>query len=169
MYFHTDSLLDYYHNPDEISHDNIYVLVDKKGDKSIKMSEDIHEPYNCSNSKYQKLLSPFCESSQAGLSWIATFLGYAFDGGVKSERILLSLAKVTRFAPLVVNLFRLIENRPLKALNILAITSPLFTLFRSMFPPVIKDTNVFEYTLNFYHFLAWYKTMDMLNFSKLIP
>ena len=72
-----------------------------------------------------------------------------YYGGPKSEHILLSLAKITRFAPLVVNLYRLIENRSLNILNILAITAPLFTLFRSMLPDHIKNENVFEYTLNF--------------------
>lgn len=167
VYFHTDSLLDYYYNPDEISHDNIYVLVEKKGDKLIQMSEDIPEPCNCSNSKYRKLLSPFCESSPAGLSQIAAFLGYAFHDGVKSERILLSLAKLTRFAPLVVNFLRLIEKRPLKALNILAITSPIFTLFRSMLPPAIKDANVFEYTLNFLSLFSLIQDNEYLKFFEI--
>ena len=89
-----------------------------------------------------------------------------FHGGLKSEHILLALAKVTRFAPLVVNLYRLIENRPICALNILAITAPLFTLFRSILPNEVQNENVFEYTLNFLSLFEGITNTEFLKFIE---
>ena len=98
---------------------------------------------------------------------IASFLGYMYHGGLKSEHILLVLAKVTRFAPLVVNLYRLIEKRPITYLNILAITAPLYTLFRSMLPTKVKNEDVFEYTLNFMSIFDMTLTNEYLKIFEL--
>ncbi|KAK8865515.1 hypothetical protein M9Y10_011071 [Tritrichomonas musculus] len=149
VHFKSGTLLDYYVNPDNVAFDNIYVIVTQKGEGLYSYDDTVKNPCSCSTAESKKILSPICKSSISGLTQIASFIGYMFYGGPKSEHILLSLAKVTRFAPLVVNLYRLIENRPLICLNILAITAPLFTLFRSMLPKDVKNENVFEYTLNF--------------------
>lgn len=164
--FNSGIILDYYSNPEKIEYDYLYVLVIKKPKFADDINEEITEPCSCSDDKRKEILSPFCQSSINGLTQISAFLGYLYYGGYESEHILLSLAKITRFAPLVVNIYRLIEKRPLNILNILSITSPLFTLFRAMLPPNVEDENVFEYTLNFLTIFKSIKNSEYLKFIE---
>lgn len=138
VHFCSGTLAEYYTNPSQIAFDNIYVIVTKPAKKNYSIYDEIDEPCSCLNTQRKEILSPLYKSSIDGLTQIASFLGYMFHGGQKRENILISLAKITRFAPLVVNLYRLIENRKLNALNILAITAPLFTLFRSVLQNNVK-------------------------------
>lgn len=167
VHFKTGTLFEFYTNPEDIAFDYIYVIVTKKTENHYSIDDIIEEPCSCSNAQRNEILSPLCQSTASGLSQIATFLGYVYYGGLKSEQILLSLAKITRFAPLVVNLYRLIRNRPLNTLNILAITAPLFTLFRSILPDEVKNENVFEYTLNFLSAFDVINNSEYLKFIEL--
>lgn len=167
VHYKSKTLLDYYINPDNIAFDHIYVIVTKNAENSYSIDDEIKEPCDCSTSPAKEILSPNCKSSSSGLSQIAAFLGYMFHSGLNSEHILLVLAKITRFAPLVVNLYRLIQNKPLNALNILAITAPLFTLFRSMLPEKVKNENVFEYTLNFLSLFEAITNTEYLKFFEI--
>ena len=167
VYFRSGILNDYYINPDNIAFDNIYVIVTKKSEHPYKIDDTIEDPWFCSTPERKEILSPLCKSSSAGITQIASFLGYMYHGGLNGEQILLSLAKVTRFAPLVVNLFRLIENRPLNVLNILAITAPLFTFFRSIAPTRIKNEHIFEYTLNFLSVFEFFPNTEYLKFLEI--
>ena len=146
--FKSGTLADYSENLKNISVDNIYVIVTKKLKNSYSIDDIINEPCSFSSPERKEILSPFCESSSLGLTQISAFLGYMFHVGFQSEQILIVLADYS-FAPLDVNLFRLKEKRPLNALNILAITAPIFTLFRSLLPDNINDENIFEYTFKF--------------------
>lgn len=116
------------------------------------IDEEVTEP--CNSSHFNKnMLSPLFESTETGLTQIASFLGYFYHGGIYSEFLLNVFAKITRFAPLITNLFRVIKNEKLNVLNIVSITGPLYMLFKSIVPK-IEYENVFEYTFRIVSFVS---------------
>lgn len=143
----------------DVAHNNLYVVVTKElGDL---IDTEVKEPCNCKDSM-ANALSPLYDSSEAGLTQIASFLGYIYHHGINAEHILLVLAKVTRFVPLITNYFRLLENAPLTYLNIIAITGPLFTFFKSLVTEVSLD-QVFEYTLKIISYIGLLNDVEYLH------
>lgn len=126
------------------SWNKMYVIVTKKLGNLI--DKEITEPCNCLKAN-QNLLSPLCESTLPGLTQIATFLGYLFHEGINSEHLMTVLATLTRFAPLITSICRLLEHYEIDGLNIISITAPLHTLFKSLLPQEIKNGVIFEYTI----------------------
>lgn len=153
------TLDDYYEAVGEVYHHRLYVVVTKNlGDQ---IDEDVAEPCNCIGAN-KNMLSPLFDSTTAGLTQIASLLGYFFHDGINSEHLMLVFAKITRFAPLVVNMYRLLEHEDLNVRNIVAITGPLFTIFKSVLPTGIKNENVFEYTLKIISFIGLVKETEYL-------
>ncbi|KAK8899970.1 hypothetical protein M9Y10_002293 [Tritrichomonas musculus] len=142
------------------SWNRIYVIVTKNlGDFVYR---EIDEPCNCSGI-YKNMISPLFDSSLAGLTQMASFLGYLFHGGIHGEHLMIALAKVTRFAPLFINICRLLEHSQLNALNIISITAPLFTLFKSLLPESIKNDKIFKYTFQILTYINKLKVTDFLD------
>ena len=124
---------------------NIYVVVTKP--MKEKLNQPVLEPCSCKSCDDQLMLSPFFGSTRDGYIKIACLLGYIYYGGVTSQRILLTIAKLTVFAPLILNIFRLIEKAPLNIRNIVSITGALQTFFCSLIPEA--DANqIFERTFD---------------------
>ncbi|KAK8891846.1 hypothetical protein M9Y10_029068 [Tritrichomonas musculus] len=151
--------LDSYYMATDVNHNHLYVIVTKKlGDL---INEKVIEPCNCTG-RNADALSPFCDSSQAGLTQIACLLGYFFHNGIHAEHLWLVLAKVTRFAPLITNIFRFLEKEELTYLNVISITGPLYTFFRSLLPKGMHSDSVFEYTLNLVAYISLLTDIEYL-------
>lgn len=136
----------------DITKDILNVIVTRPL-KAGLLERPIDSPCNCTGDM-KDLLSPLFDSSQAGLTQIACLLGYFYYGGVNAEKLLLILAKATRFSPLLVNLYRLLEHSPLIGLNIIAITAPLFIFFKPLLSEDITSREVFENTLNIISYIS---------------
>ncbi|KAK8840904.1 hypothetical protein M9Y10_027735 [Tritrichomonas musculus] len=105
----------------------IYAIITKKLGSEI--NKEILEP--CSLA-HQNLLSPIRKSTTAGLTQIASFLGYLYHQGIYSEKLLLILEKTTRFGSLLVNFLLLMKRLPLTGLNIISITNQYYLFVLNM-------------------------------------
>jgi hypothetical protein len=121
----------------------LYVVVTVPLGRSV---ETIVNDY--SSPTIRTLLSPLYESTAAGIRDVVTLLTSFQHNVANSERLLLILAKFTGFSPLIVNLFRLMENAELTGLNVVAITGPLYTfLCEAVLNWGIARERVLEYTI----------------------
>lgn len=103
---------------------------------------DFHSP------EMQSFLSPLQEhDNPEQLAQMAVLLGYFAHGGWKTEKLLLTLAHVTRFAPLVCSLYRIMEQKNITGLDIVSITAVLPTLFKSMLGKDVTTGYVLENVL----------------------
>jgi hypothetical protein len=100
----------------------------RAGREVIRKVRDISAP------NARVYLSPLYDSSQQGLTDIACLLGYFQHNDENTDKMLLSLARVTVFAPLVANLLRFLEGEELTGVNIIPITAALHTIL----PPFAK-------------------------------
>lgn len=117
----------------------------------------------CDASPANKLfLSPLYETPQAGLAEMAALLGYFQHNGPRTEHMLLALAKATCFAPLIVNMFRFLENEEVTGENLVAISGPLHTLFTSLLPGTVRPDLVLTYTLKCASFLSRVTDVEFL-------
>ena len=110
------------------------------------------------------MLSPLFESTTAGLTQISSFLNYLYYNGPKSEHLMNIFAKVTRFAPLIVNVFRLLTHSKINVLNIVSITVPLWLFFQNIIPGVDKE-KVFEQTLATMEFISLLTDINTLKIT----
>jgi ubiquitin-protein ligase len=107
-------------------------------------------------------LSPLYESAQGGLAEMAALMGYFQHNGPQTEHMLLALAKATCFAPLIVNMFRFLENEQVTGENLVAICGSLHTLFTSLLPREVQPTNVLGYTLRCASFVSRVTQVEFL-------
>lgn len=134
----------------DIENYRLYVVITRELGDFI--DEEVTEP--CNSSHFNKnILSPLFETTETGLTQIASLLGYFYHGGIYSESLLNVFAKITRFTPLITNLFRVIKNEKLNVLNIVSITGPLHMLFKSL-APKLEYENIFEYTFRIVSFVS---------------
>ena len=68
------------------------------------------------------MLSPLHDLSMDRYIQIASILGYFYHGGAQTEHILLVLATITIFPPLIVNFFRVLEHADLNVLKFICLT-----------------------------------------------
>jgi ubiquitin-protein ligase len=125
----------------------------------------IPEVCNLAFPQMSLFLSPLYESSQGGLTKMACLLGYFQHDGPKTEKTLLALAKVTRFAPLIINLYRFLENEEITGLNLIPITATLHTFFRSLLPDDVLPDRTLNYTLQLASFAS---KISPVQFLKLL-
>jgi ubiquitin-protein ligase len=117
----------------------------------------------CDASPANKLfLSPLYETPQAGLAEMAALMGYFQHNGPRTEHMLLALAKATCFAPLIVNMFRFLENEQVTGENLVAICGPIHTLFASLLPGTVRPNLVLTYTLKCASFLSRVTDVEFL-------
>jgi hypothetical protein len=116
--------------------------------------EVIREVCDISYPNAKLYLSPLQSSKDSGLVDIACLLGYCQHSGPKTEKFLLALAKVTRFAPLITNLYRFLEGEEITGLNLIPITGALHTFFASLLPSVVLPENVFAMGLKLAAFIS---------------
>ncbi|OHT16596.1 hypothetical protein TRFO_41707 [Tritrichomonas foetus] len=157
--------LEEWYDVTDVAHHRLYVVITRPIGDII--DSEIPEPCNSRNPFNKVALSPLYNSTQAGLDQIACFLGYLFHEGTNAEHLLLVLAKITRFAPLIVNIFRVLEHASLNVSNIVAITGPLYTLFRATLPKGFKSNQVFERTLNLITFIGLITDTNFLHLNSL--
>ena len=129
----------------DVAKHNIYVVVSRPLGPSVNRVVD--ELADCSSDEMKRLLSPLHESTPQGYAEMACLLGYIQHGGSQTENLLKQLARVTRFAPLVCSLYRIMEQEEIIGLNVIAITGVLHTLFKSISSSVPDDTHVLDRTL----------------------
>ena len=131
----------------DVSKHNIYVVVSRPLGPSV--NRVIPELADCSSDEMKRLLSPLHDSTPQGYAEMACLLGYIQHGGSQTENLLKQLARVTRFAPLVCSLYRIMEQEEIIGLNVIAITGVLHALFKSIPATVPPDTHVLDRTLQF--------------------
>lgn len=139
---------------------HIYVVITREHGDFI--DEEVTEPCNCCNFN-KNMLSPLFETTESGLTQIASLLGYFYHGGIYSELLLNIFAKISRFAPLITNIYRVIKNEKLNVLNIISITGPLHILFKSIIQE-FEYENVFEYSLpivSLFSLISDIETLDL--------
>lgn len=144
----------------DVFHYNLYVIVTAPlGDL---VNQKIPEPCSCKGIMGQ-LLSPLFPSSPAGLTQIASLLGYFYHDGLNGEHLLLVLAKFgVHFPPMFLSIYRLLEQSELIGLNIISITAPLFWLFQDILSDDIPNEEIFEHTLKCITFYSLIKETEFL-------
>ena len=143
----------------------IYVVVTRPLGASV--SRVISELTDCSNAEMQRLLSPIHDSTAQGYAAMACFLGYIQHGGPQIQRLFLHLTNVTRFAPLVSSLYRIIEQEEITGLDVVSITGVLHTLFKHIGDPALPDHKVLDNTLMLASTLLLINQGEMWRFSVL--
>jgi hypothetical protein len=106
------------------------------------------------NDQMKLLLSPLYQCNPRGLSEIATLMGYFQHGGAKSNLLLLTIGKLTGFAPFITNLYRLLEHQTVNASHVFPITATLHTVVMSIAPQGTYSDNIFDYTLRGMAYIA---------------
>jgi ubiquitin-protein ligase len=102
----------------------LYVVVTRPISADV-LSTKYSELCNCNTNDRKLLLSPICESTEVGLTHIASLLGYLNREGTDCTNLLKSLAQLTGFAPMLCALRRLILRKRLHGVEIAAITTCL--------------------------------------------
>lgn len=129
----------------DVNRHNLYVVVTRPlGDAVDRVITNVAD---CSSDFMKSLLSPLYDSTPQGYFEMACLLGYFQYDGHHTQDILLRLARVTRFAPLVCSLYRFLEHEEVNGRNIIAITAILHTLFKSIPRDNIANRNVLERSL----------------------
>jgi ubiquitin-protein ligase len=135
----------------------LYVVVTRRlGDLSTSV---LRETCDCTKAI---LLSPLYECTREGIADIGCFIGYLQHSGAKAEHMLLVFAKITRFAPLISSVYRLLEGEEVIGLNIVSVTGPLHTLCRSLLPSRIGAEHVLQYCLKVLSFISLCDRTDFL-------
>ena len=130
-----------------VSKHNIYVVVTRPLGAAV--NRVVNELTDCSSDEMRLLLSPLCDSSPQGYAEMACLLGYIQHGGPQSETLLKQLARLTRFAPLVCSVYRIMEQEEITGLNVISITGVLHTLFKCISNTCPPDASVLDRTLQF--------------------
>lgn len=147
-----------------ISHPHLYAIITKQLGNLVK--QVIENVCDCSSDEKKLLLSPICESTKDGYSQIASLLGYIQHLGNHTEKLFLTLAKVTRFAPLITSFCRFFESAEIIGLNVIAITACLHTLCASILPENTDPTNVFDSLLKCCSFMYQMKELKYLKLDS---
>jgi ubiquitin-conjugating enzyme E2 D/E len=160
--FLNGTLMDYYDATDIKTEHRLYLVVTRR--LGVNPSAVVGEVCDAANPAVKPLLSPLEQSTDAGLAQIACLLGYFQHDGAKTEQLLLVLAKITTFAPLVVNIFRFMEHEELNGLNVIAVTAPLWTYFSGrLLGPTVRPADVFSYALKCASYLTLLTDIEYLN------
>lgn len=163
VFFRSGTIIDYY-DPFGFSLNHLYVVVTRQN-LNIDIDQIIEQPCNISSQSMKSIISPLYETTNEGYIQMACILGYLYFGGIRSETILLSFAKYTRFAPMMCSLFRFLERSEINALSIIAITTCVHTLFHSIIPDV-RNNEVFEYAFKCTSYLVQLRDLEFLNFCN---
>lgn len=147
-----------------ISHPHLYVIITRHIGNLV--NRVIDNVCDCSNNDMKLLLSPICESTENGYSQIASLLGYIQHQGNHSEKLFLTLAKITRFAPLITSYYRFFESAEMNGLNIISITSCLHTFCSSILPENMDPINVFDSLLKCCSFICQMKDLKFLKLDS---
>ena len=123
----------------------IYVVVTRRIRDDV-LNRPLVELCDCSSEDMKLLLAPVVAQSDIGLTHIACLLGYLRHGGLKADDFLKSVATYTGFAPLICNVFRIMDSTvPIYGRNLVAITASLFCFYSHLIPP--SPDKLFEYVL----------------------
>lgn len=129
---------------------------------NIDLNQQITEPCNYQN--YRNILSPLFDSSDSGLSQIASFLGYLYHCGIDSEDFFKVFSDLIPFPPLLINLYRCLNSFSLQARDIICITSSLQAYLHAVLPTV-PHQQVFTYLLT----MLTYCRHNILGHTKRLP
>ena len=118
------------------------------------LDNEIGEICNTSGAM-SELYSPMNKnSSQSGKELLACILGAVYHQCSKYQKFVLGVAKLTRFPPLIISLSKLYKRQCLTGLNLLEITSGLWSLFKHLAPPAINDNTLLESCARFSAFIV---------------
>jgi hypothetical protein len=93
-------------------------------------------------------------------------LGYLQHIRPKAEKMLPGLATVTRFVPLLTNLYRFLEGQEITGLNMVPIPATLHTFFMSLLPGPIAPENVFQYAVKLASYVSLVDRRQFLKFHS---
>ena len=144
--FISGTLADIFENKDLKVNKVIYGVLTRPVKEEI-----LNKPYleicNVNDPNLRSLISPFCDSSDRGLSDMACLLGYLNHDGIKGDLLRRTCATVIHFPPLITSMTKIINRAQLVGRDIVTVTSTLYTFFRAYLPRTCHDKNVYEYGL----------------------
>lgn len=111
--------------------------------------------WSCKTKSEEFVISPMCKSSERALSNVASFLAFLNQVGNGSIQFLSTVVRLIPFAPLVCQLFNLINRSQLYYHQILSITAPLYTFFKYILSDIYSGENVLLLTNPVATFLAF--------------
>lgn len=124
----------------------IYAIVTR--DISIDLlAKQIYEICDISNNEQKLLLSPIVDSTEIGLTHIACLLGYLNHDGANTDIFIKSIAKISGFAPLIIELNRIQNRNEVTGTTVATVSASLYTIFTSILPEMTEAKSVFEYSL----------------------
>ena len=136
--------------------------------RTTLLKQEVEEVADFHSPLMQAFLSPLHDhDSPEQLGQMAALLGYFAHEGPMTEKILLILARVTRFAPLVCSIFRMMEGEKITGLDIVSITGVLPTLFKSMLGKDVTTGYVLENVLKLTSVLTTLPRPDYLKLFAL--
>jgi hypothetical protein len=106
---------------------SLYAVVTREISDDVRTAE-YTELCDCSTADRKLLLSPVCDSTEIGLTQVASLLGYFNRQGDGGENVLRALAHLTGFAPLICALHRINERKAACGFHITAVTACLHSL-----------------------------------------
>ena len=116
--------------PDYVPH--LYCVILQREFKSNDLEATIGEACNLTDSRMLNVISPYYETDESGLCQMACLLGYIQRDGLRTSRMIYSLAKFCPFPPLICGLYQLCRNGSCSYRSILQITSSLSIIFIEM-------------------------------------
>jgi ubiquitin-protein ligase len=112
---------------------HIYVVATRRHPPAL-LQNRVREVVNIKDADVKQLLTPLAGSSDEGLTYLASLLGYIVYGGRLTDLLLYSISRFVPFAPLIAGLYVLAQKEAVYGYTLAQIVDPLHTIVREIFP-----------------------------------